>query len=196
VTKDERIYMMGLTVSIQGLQETEALVREELAERRLKLAALEQRAAGTVLPRIDPIAALPEPAAKKKRKGYAKDNYWAKLSPEERSIEMMRRMSKRAGRQKKNRVSLKGRAAISAAQKKRWAKTKRKPTVKMAVLSLQQLDKLHPRDSRSPRHEAWLETMRVAQLKRWGSMTKAERKARQVAMLAGRQNKVSGVATL
>lgn len=201
MTKDEQIYLLGLRQSIQGLESTEAWVQTELAEQRLKLAALERRAGGASLPlRIErPMAALEPAPVKKQRKGYAKNNYWDKMSPEERSIEVKRRLSMRTSRKKKRHASPEGREVISAAQKARWAKTKRQPTVKMALdnkLTLSERLKLHPRDKRSPKHAEWLETMRQAQLKRWGNMTKAQKSARQAAMRVPHQAKVNGVATL
>jgi hypothetical protein len=44
----------------------------------------------------------------------------------------------------------------------------------------------HPRDKRHPQHDKWRETMRKAQLKRWGKMTVAEKKATQDKMQAGK----------
>ena len=49
--------------------------------------------------------------------------------------------------------------------------------------------KLHPRDPRHPEHEAWVEKMREVNRKRWASMSKAERKRRSDAMVAGRAKK-------
>lgn len=46
--------------------------------------------------------------------------------------------------------------------------------------------KLHPRDSRHPEHEAWLQNMQKAQQRRWSAMTPAQRKKQVNKMLAAR----------
>jgi hypothetical protein len=189
LTDDEQRYaIMGIAAVIPGFQRAIDLLTGQLDRMRAQLGALQS---GTA-----------EPASKFKRsrpKKQAKDAtevqrrasaYWAEMSPEERSAEMQRRL---VVRKKKRKMSPEGREAIRNAQKKRWAATKKKPTVKMA-LKQEQLDKLHPRDARSPRHATWLKTMRNAQLKRWAGMSKAERKATQAAMAAGRQQHVNGEA--
>jgi hypothetical protein len=207
MTKDERIYMMGLSSSIHSLEDTIAVMQAELDDRRNRLATLQLRDEPELLeqrgapPRITLEAIEPARPASK-RKGFAQNNYWDAMSPEERSIEIKRRKALSASKTRKkphHQVTAAGRAAISAAQKKRWAATKRKPTVKMAPTVRQariDLDKLHPRDARSPKHAEWLEMMRKAQVKHWAGMSKAEKKAQVAAMQASRQPRVNGAATV
>jgi hypothetical protein len=47
--------------------------------------------------------------------------------------------------------------------------------------------KLHPRDPRHPEHEKWKAKLRRAQLKKWNSLSPADRKKRLALMQAGHQ---------
>lgn len=46
------------------------------------------------------------------------------------------------------------------------------------------VNSLHPRDARSPRHAAWVKKMRKANLERWASYTPEERAARVASSIA------------
>jgi hypothetical protein len=56
--------------------------------------------------------------------------------------------------------------------KERSAEMKRR----LAARAAKKTAKLHPRDSRHPGHDAWREKMRVAQKKRWNSLTEPQKK--------------------
>jgi hypothetical protein len=202
MTKDERIYMMGLTSSIHSLEDTIAVMQIELDDRRSRLVTIQLRNQPEILeqrgapPRIA-LAAIEPVKRGRPRKGFAQNNYWDNMSPEERSAEIKRRRAVHAGNTRKQprEMSREGRQAISEAQKARWAKTKRQPTVRLAKQQ-EKLDKLHPRDARSPKHAEWLEMMRKAQVKHWAGMSKAEKKTQVAAMQASRQPRVNGAATV
>jgi hypothetical protein len=85
----------------------------------------------------------------KKGKGSHQAAYWARMTPEERSAEMRRRGMVRG---------------------KSKAKTNK--------LTGADLNRLHPRDVRSPRHESWLKKMRAANKRTWANYTPEQRAAR------------------
>lgn len=84
------------------------------------------------------------------RKSKSVKGYWANMSAEERSAEMARR--------------------IAVHQ----AKIAAKAVGDIGV----DVNKLHPRDPRSPRHEAWRKKMRKVNKAMWANYTPEERAAR------------------
>jgi len=89
--------------------------------------------------------------------GVAQRNYWARMTPEQRRAEMKRRGMVKKG--------------------------VRKPKAKASRAKVD-VSKLHPRDARSPKHAAWLETMRQGVRKRMAATTPEQRHAH--AVKAGR----------
>jgi len=101
-------------------------------------------------------------AVQKKRKpgsGSKLKAYWDSMTQEERSAEMRRRGMARVS--KKKAASQKSRNKY----KREWAAAqKAKSTIKLK--STARSERLHPRDSRSPKHNAWRKMMQAAQLRR------------------------------
>jgi hypothetical protein len=62
---------------------------------------------------------------------------------------------------------------------------------RFAVRAAKKAAKLHPRDPRHPGHDAWRETMRAAQKKRWNSMTQSQKKQQVRKMAKARGAQVS-----
>ena len=91
-----------------------------------------------------------------KRKSKTSKGYWAAMTSEQRSAEMRRRA--------------------------KVAFTKKQSHADGAI----DVDQLHPRDARSPRHKKWRKNVRSAQRRRWDNMSQQERTAAIDRMLAAR----------
>lgn len=123
---------------------------------------------------------------------------WATMTPEERSVEMKRRMAKRKDKVvvKRSSGALKGYWARMT-KEERAAEMQRRilvhqgkaPSVRIAA---DDLERLHPRDPRSPRHAAWLKKMRKISKATWDNMTPEARQARLDSMRAAKR--VNGAA--
>jgi hypothetical protein len=129
---------MGLAAMLPGMQHMITLMQRELDNMRAALARIQERQNG-----YEETAEETAPRGK----GSAQAAYWARMTPEERSAEMTRRLMLR--------------------DKKSAAKT-----------AGADLDRLHPRDVRSPRHEAWVKKMRAANKRTWSNYTPEQRAAR------------------
>jgi hypothetical protein len=80
--------------------------------------------------------------------------YWAKMTPEQRKSEMARRgMMGRAKRAAKKRAAKKNGAASDEVD----------------------IDRLHPRDPRSPRHDAYIRKLRKSQKAYWATVPAGKR---------------------
>lgn len=111
---------------------------------------------------------------------------WASMTPEERSAEMKRRMAKRGNPKvvvrKSNATKLKGYWARMS-KEERAAEMQRRILVHQgkapsAKIEKDDVEKLHPRDKRSPRHVAWIKRMRKASKASWANLTPEARAAR------------------
>lgn len=110
-----------------------------------------------------------------KRKSRATSGWWANMTPEERSAEMKRRYASRKDRPPTGRPAGRGGdhyGKVSTGQAKYWAKmtpAERRAEMQRRAKVRQKkwaeaanVERLHPRDPRSPKHEAWLKTMSKA----------------------------------
>lgn len=95
------------------------------------------------------------------RKSKSSKGYWYSMTPKQRSAEMKRRAK----------VSLEKKQAASAAGEEI------------------DVNKLHPRDKRSPRHKKWLAMMTQTQRKHWDNLSAKDRQNRIDKMLASRAAK-------
>ena len=101
----------------------------------------------------------------------------------QRSIEQMKRELAMFQQMDQGVVAKRGRSAgvkeAGPRRKSGWPEGEEERRAEMARRKAvgEAKKKLHPRDKRHPGHEAWRETMRVAQNKRWASMTPAQQKA-------------------
>jgi hypothetical protein len=162
---------MGLAALIPGMQHMLVLMQAQLDGMRVQLAALQ---GGERIPSSNYFKAPGKigrpPGAKNKPK--ADNSYWDSMTPEERSAEITRRMMVRRGEVQPTAHTAQVRARKAAAAEV-------------------DLDKLHPRDKRSPRHAAWLKKIQKVQKNAWAKLSPAERQERQDRMISGR-NKAAG----
>lgn len=102
---------------------------------------------------------------------------WAKHSPEERSAIMKERWAK-----KKAAAGKKGGGAsywAKMTKEERQAEMRRRVAVRdKKWAEAANVDKLHPRDPRSPRHDAWIKKMRKVSKESWTKLTPGQREAR------------------
>lgn len=204
---------MGRACLIPGMQHMIDLMQRELDSMRAQLAQAqsggsaldavrEAKARGPYRPRT-PLTAEQE----FKRKAKATSGWWAKLTPEERSAEMKRRYASRkdrppTGRRRKDPTGIPGGPGgdhygkVSTGQALYWAKmTKEERKAEMQRRTevrnkkwaeAANVEKLHPRDARSPKHAAWLKKMSKAM--------KASYKTRASAVPAVKTQHVNGEA--
>jgi hypothetical protein len=154
---------MGMAALIPGMQYLIDKMQAQLDELREQLAAVQNGGAPTVTlarrGRPPKEVATAEEAAKFKRKSKAVSGYWAKMTDEERSVEMKRRRA--------------------------LGKANRQP-VDGVELSAEELDRLHPRDARSPRHQAYVRKLRKSVNNFWARMTDEQRAEHIAKTQAGR----------
>lgn len=132
-----------------------------------------------------------------KRKSKATSDYWAKMSPEERSAVMKQRWADKKAKENGRGGDRYGK--VSAGAKGYWAKMT--PAERKAEMERRDAvrakkwaeaanaEKLHPRDPRSPKHEAWLKKMSKVGKAAWNKMTPEQRLARQTSMHKGHAKK-------
>lgn len=178
---------MGRACLIPGMQHMIDLMQRELDAMRAQLALAQN--GGNALDAVR--------EAKKKRKSPT-GGWWANKTPEERSAEMARRYLKRKDRPPTGRPAQGGDhyGKVSAGQKGYWAKMtaeERKAEVARRTevrnkkwAEEANLEKLHPRDPRSPKHGAWLKKM--------SRVMKASHKARANAVPAVKMQHLNGEA--
>jgi hypothetical protein len=145
-----------------------------------------------------------------KKKGSGSAKFWAQYTPEERTAIMQRRSRNRKDRQQAAEVPVVKVAKTSRRPSKQkasatyWAQfTPEERTAEMKrrfqVRQEKKFGKLHPRDSRHPKHAEWVEKLRTSQKKRISGMSVRERKEWNVKMQAGREKahqRINGEATL
>jgi hypothetical protein len=121
--EDNQIAQMGISMLLPG------------AIHQAKLANAEVQ-------RLQGLLAQLQNGNRVRRGKTASTSYWAKMTPEERSAEIIRRKAKSVAEQKpKRRISAAGRRAISAAQKARWAKQKTAEATRQTVAQLRRAKK-------------------------------------------------------
>ena len=198
---------MGIAAMIPGMQHMIDLMQRELDAMRAQLAQAQN--GGSALDAVRkykrgmPLWVEEEFARKSKATG----GWWAKLTPEERSAEMKRRYASRkdrppTGRRRKDPTGIPSGPGgdhygkVSTGQASYWAKmTKEERKAEMQRRTevrnkkwaeAANVEKLHPRDPRSPKHEAWLKKMSKSMKKSWNKMTPAQQLQRQNAMRVSR----------
>jgi hypothetical protein len=120
--EDNQIAQMGISMLLPG------------AIHQAKLANAEVQ-------RLQGLLAQLQNGNRVRRGKTASTSYWAKMTPEERSAEIIRRKEKSKEKQPKRRMSAAGRRAISAAQKARWAKQKTAEATRQTVAQLRRAKK-------------------------------------------------------
>lgn len=165
----------GIATMLAGLVRAREILNQEIEsmQGKLKLAqnggsaldAVREHKRGAYRPRA-PLTVERE----FKRKSKATSGWWANMTPEERSAEMKRRYQSRKDRPPTGRPSSADK--VSAAQKGYWAKmtpeerqaeVRRRAEVRNRKWAEKaSVEKLHPRDPRSPKHEAWVKKMSKA----------------------------------
>jgi hypothetical protein len=118
---------MGMAALLPGMQYALEQMHKLVEDFREQLAGLQNGSGKTTTNKV----------GKKIATGY-----WDKMTPEQRSAEMKRRMASRSG--------------------------------------------LHPRDSKHPKHNEWLRKVRLANRRRWESMTPQQQREQMSAAGAGR----------
>lgn len=196
---------MGIAAMIPGMQHMIDLMQRELDSMRAQLAQaqnsgsargfMEERKRGPGRPKLIEGNFEADDAAKEfQRKSRASSSFWARMSPEERSAEMRRRGARRKDRRQGRGGDHYGK--VSAGAKGYWAKMtkeeRRAEVQRRAEVRNKKwaedanVEKLHPRDPRSPKHEAWLKKM--------SRVMKASYKARASAVPAVKMAHVNGEA--
>lgn len=189
---------MGIAAMIPGMQHMIDLMQRELDSMREQLAQaqnggnarsfLNERKRGRPPKLIEGSFRVDgESAAAKEfsRKSRASSSFWAKMSAEERSAEMRRRGMVRKDSRK---AKLSADKASSSSRKGYWASMspeERKAEMRRRIEVRDKkwaeeaaLEKLHPRDPRSPKHAAWIEKMRAANKANWAKLSPKERAVR------------------
>lgn len=152
----------GLATKLVGLVHAKELIEREIETVRAELDRAHNGGNGRV---------FVEGRALDIGKKHGASGPWAAMTPEERSVEMKQRMAKR----KKSywaRMTAEERAAEM--QRRILVHQGKAPSLK----ATDGVEKLHPRDPRSPKHAAWIKKMRKASKASWEKLTAAERQAR------------------
>lgn len=142
----------GLATKLVGLVEARELLDREIEKVRAQLDFAHNGANGGnartfVEGRALTLDIGKSKEAKKNDRGKGARGYWARMTAEERTAEMQRRILVHQGKAPSSRAA-------------------------------GDVNSLHPRDARSPRHAAWVKKMRKANLERWANYTPEERAAR------------------
>lgn len=166
----------GIAAMLPGMIHAHRLMGEEIEQLQARLAELQNgdrptrgrprnetmdEAANRLL--LGATEAQAEAERKFARRSRARSGWWTKLTPAERSAEMKRRYQSRKDRPPTGRPAGNRGYWAKMTKEERQAEMRRRAEVRRKNWAKEaNLEKLHPRDARSPRHEEWLKTMSKA----------------------------------